>query len=68
MQVGELYTVTPGYYLFRGWKGLPALYLGEEIIERPDGRPIINYLFLVGGQRRLADRSLLKHLKPLTSS
>ena len=45
-----------------------ALYLGEDIIERSDGRKIINYAFWVGGQRVIADISLLSYLKPLTSS
>ena len=65
MQVGELYI---GRWDLSVLGGLPALYLGEDIIERSDGRKIINYAFWVGGQRVIADISLLSYLKPLTSS
>jgi hypothetical protein len=64
MKVGEL-------YIGKSWSifgRLPALYLGEDIIERSDGRKIINYAFWVDGKRVLADRSLISYLEPLTSS
>jgi len=64
MQVGEL-------YIGKSWSAFgssPALYLGEDIIERSDGRKIINYAFWVDGKRVLADRSLISYLEPLTSS
>ncbi len=70
MKVGELYILSKrgNHHTFDMWKGKPALYLGEDIIERSDGVTIINHAFMLGGERRITDRSFLKMLDPLTTS
>ncbi len=68
MKVGELYTLSKRgqHHTFSEWKDKPALYLGESIINRSDGVTIINHAFILGGERRITDRSFLKMLEPLT--
>ena len=68
MKVGKLYTLRKRctHNTFKDWKGKPALYLGEDIIERTDGVTITNHAFLLGGERRITDPSFLKSLEPLT--
>ena len=70
MKVGELYILSKrgNHHTFDMWKGKPALYLGEDIIERSDGVTIINHAFMVNGERRITDRSFLKMLDPLTTA
>ena len=70
MKVGELYILSKRgtHHTFSEWKGKPALYLGEDVINRTDGVTIINHAFMVNGERRITDRSFLKMLDPLTSS
>jgi hypothetical protein len=70
MKVGELYILSKRatHQTFSEWQGKPALYLGEDIIERSDGVTIINHAFMLGGERRITDRSFLKMLDPLTIS
>ena len=70
MKVGELYILSKrGHHqTFNEWKGKVALYLGESIINLSDGVTIINHAFMLGGERRITDRSFLKMLEPLTSS
>ena len=70
MKVGELYILSRrgNHHTFSEWKGKPALYLGEDIIERSDGVTITNHAFMLGGERRITDRSFLKMLDPLTTS
>ena len=70
MKVGELYILSKRgtHHTFNEWKDKPALYLGESIINRSDGVTIINHAFMLGGERRITDRSFLKMLEPLTSS
>ena len=70
MKVGELYILSKrGHHqTFNEWKGKVALYLGESIINRSDGVTIINHAFMLGGERRITDRSFLKMLDPLTPS
>ena len=70
MKVGELYILSKRstHQTFSEWKGKPALYLGEDIIERSDGVTIINHAFMLGGERRITDRTFLKMLEPLTIS
>ena len=68
MKVGELYILSRrGHHpTFNEWRGKIALYLGEDIINRTDGVTIINHAFMLGGERRITDRSFLKMLEPLT--
>ena len=70
MKVGELYILSKRgtHHTFSEWKGKPALYLGEDVINRTDGVIIINHAFMVNGERRITDRSFLKMLDPLTTS
>ena len=70
MKVGELYILSKrGHHqTFNEWKGKVALYLGESIINLSDGVTIINHAFMLGGERRITDRSFLKMLDPLTTS
>ena len=70
MKVGELYILSKRatHQTFSEWQGKPALYLGEDIIERSDGVTITNHAFMLGGERRLTDRTFLKMLDPLTTS
>ena len=70
MKVGELYILSKRatHQTFSEWQGKPALYLGEDIIERSDGVTIINHAFMLGGERRITDRTFLKMLDPLTTS
>ena len=68
MKVGELYILSRrGHHKsFNAWKGKIALYLGEDVINRSDGVTIINHAFMLGGEKRITDRSFLKMLEPLT--
>jgi len=70
MKIGELYILSKrgNHHTFDMWKGKPALYLGEDIIERSDGVTITNHAFMLGSERRITDRSFLKMLDPLTIS
>jgi len=70
MKVGELYILSKRctHNTFRDWKGKPALYLGEDIINRSDGATITNHIFLLGGERRITDPSFLKSLEHLTTA
>jgi len=70
VKVGELYILSKrGHHqTFNEWKGKVALYLGESIINLSDGVTIINHAFMLGGERRITDRSFLKMLDPLTTS
>jgi hypothetical protein len=68
MKVGELYILSKRctHNTFNDWKDKPALYLGESIINRSDGKTIVNHAFMLGSERRLTDVSFLKSLVPLT--
>jgi len=70
MKVGELYILSKRatHQTFSEWTGKPALYLGEDIINRSDGVTITNHAFMLGSERRITDRSFLKMLDPLTIS
>ena len=70
MKVGELYVLSSRAHhnTFNEWRGKVALYLGEDIINRSDGVTITNHAFMLGGERRITDRSFLKMLDPLTTS
>ena len=70
MKVGELYILSKRatHQTFGEWMGKPALYLGEDIINRSDGVTITNHTFMVGGEKRITDRSFLKMLDVLTLS
>jgi hypothetical protein len=68
MKVGELYILSKRatHQTFSEWKGKPALYLGLDF-ERSDGASPY-HAFMLGGERRITDRSFLKMLDPLTNA
>ena len=68
MKVGELYILSKRatHHTFSEWAGKPALYLGLDC-QRSDGAASY-HLFMLGGERRITDRSFLKMLDPLTIS
>jgi len=70
VKVGELYILSKRatHQTFSEWSGKPALYLGEDIINRSDGVTTVNHAFILGGEKRITDVSFLKMLDALTSS
>lgn len=57
MKVGSLYACS---YTDSFWSSCgPALYLGEDIINREDGVKIINHVFFALGRERVVDKSFL---------
>jgi hypothetical protein len=68
MKVGELYILSKRatHQTFSAWAGKPALYLGVDP-QRSDGVTPF-HVFMLGGERRITDRSFLKMLDPLTNA
>ena len=68
MKVGELYILSKrgNHHTFDMWKGKPALYLGLDVERSGDNQPY--HAFMLGGERRITDRTFLKMLDPLTTS
>ena len=73
MKVGELYEVRHTWLLPHStsdfWSSCgPVLYVGEDAIVNQDGKKIVNYVVLAGGERRVLDQSFLKFLEPISCS
>lgn len=65
MQVGDLYKVKSYISGREAWNGRAGLFVGRDVIERSDGYKVVNYVFLVGGKRRIVDGSFLNVLERL---
>lgn len=65
MQVGDLYKVKSYISGREAWNGRTGLFVGRDVIERSDGYKVVNYVFLVGGKRRIVDGSFLNVLERL---
>jgi hypothetical protein len=66
MEVGALYVwVVYANNALTKYHGRECLYLGEDIINRPDGVTIVNHrIMMVGdGTESLLDRTCLKYLQ-----
>tara|TARA_Y100000310_G_scaffold342440_1_gene445722 strand:- start:1743 stop:1985 length:243 start_codon:yes stop_codon:yes gene_type:complete len=67
MKIGELYEIRHKWLLphdnYEFWSNCgPVLYVGETIIDRDDGKEIVNHVVLVHGKRRLLDSTFLRLL------
>jgi hypothetical protein len=70
VKVGELYEVRHKWLLPHDnrefWASCgPVLYLGKDVIERSDGKCIVNHAVLAGGEHRLLDTTFLRLLEPV---
>ena len=69
MKVGELYEVRHKWLLPHDnrefWSSCgPILYLGEDVIDRSDGKSIVNHAVHAGGKHCLLDATFLRLLEP----
>ncbi|OUU74743.1 MAG: hypothetical protein CBC29_06330 [Methylococcaceae bacterium TMED69] len=70
MKVGEIYEVRHKWMLPHSqnsfWQNVSTvLYLGEDIITRPDGYSVVNHVVLANGEKRLLDQNFLKFFEEI---
>ena len=70
MKVGKQYEVRHEWLLPHDnrefWSSCgPILYLGEDVIERSDGKRIINHAVLARGKHHILDTTFLRLLEPI---